>query len=114
LYASAAVYVAPQTGGESFGIVLVEAMATGTAVVASGLSPFRAVLGGGEYGDLFQPGDPVDLARAIKAVLEDPTGRAAMRERAKHAAQRYDWGHLVDDIEAVYAAVVRVPEPGSL
>ena len=58
LLSSATVYVAPQTGGESFGVVLVEAMAAGAAVVASALPAFRAVLGGGELGELFAVGDP--------------------------------------------------------
>jgi len=100
------VYVAPQTGGESFGIVLVEAMAAGAAVAASALPAFRAVLGGGALGELFAVGDPLDLARAVNALLDDAPRRTALCARASAEVTRYDWGSLVGDIEAVYAAVV--------
>ncbi|MEP6650274.1 MAG: glycosyltransferase family 4 protein [Lapillicoccus sp.] len=105
LLSSATVYVAPQTGGESFGIVLVEAMAAGTPVVASALPAFRSVLADGELGELFAVGDPADLARAVDALLADPERRTALRESARDGVWRYDWSRLVPDIEAVYAAV---------
>ncbi len=106
LLSSATVYVAPQTGGESFGIVLVEAMAAGAAVVASALPAFRAVLDGGELGELFTVSDPSDLARAVNLLLDDEPRRQALASRAMVEVRRYDWDVLVDDIEAVYAAVI--------
>ncbi|MDX6296505.1 MAG: phosphatidyl-myo-inositol alpha-mannosyltransferase [Nocardioidaceae bacterium] len=112
LLSSATVYVAPQIGGESFGVVLVEAMAAGAAVAASALPAFRAVLGGGELGELFAVGDPLDLARAVGSLLDDPQRRTSMRERAAVAVKRYDWSELVGDIEAVYSAVVAVAPGG--
>jgi phosphatidyl-myo-inositol alpha-mannosyltransferase len=105
LLASAAVYVAPQTGGESFGIVLVEAMAAGAAVVASDLPPFRAVLGDGRYGALFATGDPRDAARVIGELLSSEDDRSALRRRAAEAAWRYDWASVVPSITAVYDTV---------
>lgn len=105
LLASATVYVAPQTGGESFGIVLVEAMAAGSTVVASALPAFRAVLGDGRFGELFAVGDAAGCARAIDAALADPARRTALRKRAEEEVGRYDWSRLIADIEAVYAAV---------
>lgn len=73
---SADVYCAPNTGGESFGIVLVEAMAAGTAVVASDLDAFRRVLEDGEAGRLVPVEDPAALAEALIAVLGTrPCGR---------------------------------------
>jgi phosphatidyl-myo-inositol alpha-mannosyltransferase len=105
LLASVTVYVAPQTGGESFGIVLVEAMAAGAAVVASDLPPFRAVLGDGRYGALFAAGDPADAARVIGALLASATDRAALQRRAAAAAWRYDWGRVMPAITAVYDTV---------
>ena len=71
MLASATCYVAPQTGGESFGIVLVEAMAAGTRVIASDLTAFSDVLGAGRYGALFRTGDGADLARVVVDALTD-------------------------------------------
>jgi phosphatidylinositol alpha-mannosyltransferase len=106
LLASAAVYVAPQTGGESFGIVLAEAMAAGTAVVASNLPAFRAVLGAGRFGAMFAAGDAVDAARVIGQVLSSHDDRAVMCRRAAEAVWRYDWSNVVPSITAVYDTVV--------
>jgi phosphatidylinositol alpha-mannosyltransferase len=59
------IYVAPNTGGESFGIILTEALSAGTAVVASDIPAFRAVLENGESGELFKNEDPSDLAKVL-------------------------------------------------
>ena len=69
---------APNTGGESFGIVLAEAMAAGVSIVASDLDAFRRVLRGGKAGELFDNGDAGDLAAAIGLLLDDPQRRAAL------------------------------------
>ena len=106
LLASATVYVAPQTGGESFGVVLLEAMAAGAAVVASDLPPFREVLGGGALGLLFPSGDPAAAAEAISRSLDEPRRREEMRRRAGVAVRRYDWSRVVPEIEAVYETVL--------
>ncbi len=71
--------VAPNTGGESFGIVLVEAMAAGAAVLASDLPAFRRVLGGGAHGVLVPPDDPAALAAGLEQLLDEPGRRAALR-----------------------------------
>ena len=72
------VYVAPNTGGESFGMILTEAMAAGTPVVASDLDAFRRVLDGGRAGALFPIGDAAALAATLAELLDDPAraGRA--------------------------------------
>lgn len=102
MLASASCYVAPQTGGESFGIVLVEAMAAGTHVIASDLTAFSDVLGSGRYGALFRNEDSADLARAIIDTLTD-TGAAEERRRAATAAvPRYDWSNVTDAVLDVY------------
>jgi phosphatidylinositol alpha-mannosyltransferase len=113
LLASATVYVAPQTGGESFGIVLVEAMSAGAAVVASDIGPFRALLGGGRLGDLFAVGNPAALAHAVNGLLAAPLRRTTMAQRGTAAARRYDWDVVSGEIEAVYAAVVEAPRVAS-
>jgi phosphatidyl-myo-inositol alpha-mannosyltransferase len=109
LMASAPVFVAPQLGGESFGIVLLEALAAGASVVASDLPAFRALLRDGDLGALFPPGDPAALARAACVLLEDPDRRTLLARRGREAARRYDWGALVGDVEAVYDAVLTAP-----
>ncbi len=106
LLASVDVYCAPQTGGESFGIVLVEAMAAGATVVASDLGAFSRVLDGGEAGVLFATGDGDDLARTLVGVLTDPARRAAVAGRAREVVNRYDWSVVGDQVLAVYEMVV--------
>ena len=103
---TADVYVAPNTGGESFGIVLVEAMAAGATVLASDLPAFRRVLDDGSYGELFTNGDAADLAARLAALLDDPARRAALDEAARTAVRRYDWSAVAEQILRVYETVV--------
>lgn len=102
LLAAADVYVAPQLGGESFGIVLVEALSAGAVVVASDLPAFGRVLDGGECGRLFRTGDPADLAAAVVAVLADPAEQARLRAAAAHRVARYDWSTVAEQVLTVY------------
>lgn len=90
-YQQAQVYVAPSLGGESFGIVLLEAMAAGTPVVASDIPGYRAVLEGGRYGRLVTPRDPAGLAEAIGATLDEPDVTRALVDRARRHAETFDW-----------------------
>src|SRR5690606_14320807 len=110
LLASADLYVAPQTGGESFGIVLVEAMSAGAGVVASDLGAFRRVLDEGTAGRLFRTGEPEDLARAILAALEDPAGTQERRERATAFVRRFDWSAVTAQVLAVYEMALAAGE----
>jgi phosphatidylinositol alpha-mannosyltransferase len=102
LLASADLYVAPQTGGESFGIVLVEAMSAGSVVVASDLGAFQRVLDDGAAGALFRNGDPADLAATVLDLLADPARRDAYRARAAEWVQRFDWSGVTEQVLAVY------------
>lgn len=103
--AAADVYCAPNTGGESFGIVLVEAMAAGTAVVASDLDAFRRVLRDGDCGELAAVGDPGALAAALVRVLVDDTRRAGLCARATEAVRDYDWPVVADRVVRVYETI---------
>jgi phosphatidylinositol alpha-mannosyltransferase len=105
LLRSVDVYVAPHTGGESFGIVLVEAMSAGAPVVASDLGAFRRVLDGGRLGVLSPTGDPPALAAALVHLLEDPSRRAEMAARARVAVRRYDWSRVGAQVLDVYETV---------
>ena len=105
---SADVYCAPNTGGESFGIVLAEAMAAGTAVVASDLDAFRRVLGDGEAGRLVPVDDSDALAAALIEVLDDDALRASYVAAGAEAVRRFDWPVVADQIIRVYETVAGV------
>ncbi|MFC7406133.1 glycosyltransferase family 4 protein [Georgenia alba] len=107
LFRSVDVYVAPQTGGESFGIVLVEAMAAGALVVASDIPAFQAVLEQGAHGRLFRRGDPRSLARTLVEVLTHPQDAAPLRSSASTAVRRYDWSVVTTQILHVYDMVMQ-------
>jgi phosphatidylinositol alpha-mannosyltransferase len=106
VYHSVDVFCAPNTGGESFGIVLAEAMAAGAPIVASDLDAFRRVLRGGRAGELFNSGDPGDLAAAIGRLLDDPQRRASLSAAASAAVRDYDWSKIARDVVKVYQAVL--------
>jgi len=105
VYHSVDVFCAPNTGGESFGIVLAEAMAAGAPIVASDLDAFRRVLRGGRAGELFENGNPADLAAAVVRMLDDPARRATLAEAALVAVRDYDWQVVARDVLRVYQAV---------
>lgn len=99
---SIALYVAPNTGGESFGIILAEALAGGAAVVASDIPAFESLLGNGEYGALFESENPQDLAKVIIELLRDQTRRRELAARGKIYAQRFNWDVVAEDIFSIY------------
>jgi phosphatidyl-myo-inositol alpha-mannosyltransferase len=105
LLASVDALVAPQTGGESFGLVLVEAMSAGTPVVASALPAFARVLDGGRLGVLAPVGDPAALAQAVVGLLRDPGRAAALASAASAAVRRYDWSRVGHEVLSVYETV---------
>lgn len=98
-------YVAPNTGGESFGIILTEAMAAGTPVVASDIDAFRRVLEDGSCGALFPVGDSAALAATLADLLDDPARRAVLSGEASTSVARYDWAQVAADVVAVYETV---------
>lgn len=105
LLRSVDVYVAPNTGGESFGIILVEAMSAGAPVLASDLDAFAQVLDQGAAGELFANEDADALAAAAIRLLGDPERRAELSERGTAHVRRFDWSTVGADILAVYETV---------
>ncbi|MFC8829898.1 glycosyltransferase family 4 protein [Streptomyces sp. NPDC057137] len=105
LLRSVDLYVAPNTGGESFGIVLVEALSAGAAVLASDLDAFAQVLDQGMAGELFANEDADALAEAAVRLLGDPERRKELRERGSAHVRRFDWSTVGADILAVYETV---------
>lgn len=99
---SISLYIAPNNGGESFGIILAEALAGGAAVVASDIPAFESLLGGGEFGTLFNSEDPDSLATTIISLLHNDVERDAIRIRGKAHAQNFDWDQVAERIYAVY------------
>ncbi len=100
------IYVAPNTGSESFGIILTEALSAGTAVVASDIPAFKAVLENGAAGDLFINGDSADLAKVLVALLRDDQRRKKLAENGKLSAQKYDWQVVAEQIEHIYEMAI--------
>ena len=118
LLRSVDLYVAPNTGGESFGIILVEAMSAGAPVLASDLDAFRQVLDGGAAGELFPVEDADALADAAVRLLGDPARLAELSESGSRHVRRFDWETVGADILSVYetvttgAAAIVDAEPG--
>lgn len=102
---TADVYVAPNTGGESFGIILVEAMAAGATVLASDIPAFSRVLGNGRYGVLFPSEDVDALGSQLAGLLDDPGRRATLDAEAQVAVRRYDWSTVATQLLQVYETV---------
>jgi phosphatidylinositol alpha-mannosyltransferase len=106
IHAAADVLVAPSVGGESFGIVLVEAMAAGLPVVASRIAGYDEVVTDGVEGFLVPPRDPAALAEALARVLDDADLARAMGEAGRARARRYDWDVIADEIESIYREAI--------
>lgn len=101
-YHTATIFCAPSTGFESFGIVLLEAMAAGLPIVASDIAGYRSVLENGQEGLLVPPGDEQAMARAVVDLLRDPARRAQMSECGKRKAAQYDWSLIAQRVLAYY------------
>jgi phosphatidyl-myo-inositol alpha-mannosyltransferase len=100
------VYCAPNTGQESFGVILLEAMAAHTPIVASELDAFKRVLGGGVAGQLFPIGDSAALARELDRVLGDAGLQRRLVESAAKAVVPYDWSTVVREVLRVYELAI--------
>ena len=99
---SVSLYVAPNTGGESFGIILAEAMAAGAAVVASDIPAFASLLGDGMYGALFESENVLDLAQKMIELLRDDTKRLELALVGQVHAKIFDWDNIAEQIFSVY------------
>jgi phosphatidylinositol alpha-mannosyltransferase len=106
------VYCAPNTGGESFGMILTEAMSAGAAVVGSDLDAFRRVLDDGRAGALFAVGDPVALADALRGMLVSPQRRASYVATARQRVTAFDWTVLSGQVLRVYEQAIAADPRG--
>ena len=107
LFRTADVFLAPATGKESFGIVLLEAMAAGAPIVASDIHGYKGVLRRGEQGLLVPPREPKALAAATARLLADPALRATMSQSGRARAEEFSWDRVTAKVEAYYGFVIR-------
>ncbi|GAB7052550.1 glycosyltransferase family 4 protein [Catenuloplanes indicus] len=104
------VYVAPNTGGESFGMILTEAMAAGAAIVASDLDAFRRVVDNGRAAVLFPVGDVAALENALAGLLDDAERRAELSALARRAVAAYDWPSVARRVLEVYETAIEATD----
>jgi phosphatidylinositol alpha-mannosyltransferase len=109
--ARAHVLCAPSLGGESFGMVLTEAFAAGTPVVASDIAGYRGVVEDGAEGVLVPPGDAVALAETLRDLALEPERLERLGERASRAAERYAWPRIAAQVASAYEHAIAIPEP---
>lgn len=101
-YSAADVFCAPALGGESFGVVLIESIASGTPVVASDIPGYSGVLEKSGGGLLFKAGDPASLAEALTRLLVDDERRLGMADDGLERVKEFSWERLAERLEAVY------------
>ena len=106
-YHAADIFCAPSLGGESFGIVLLEAMASGTPIVATDIDGYRDVLTNEKEGILVNPGDPQALADGISRLIKDPRLRSTMSLNGPKTAAKYKWEVIVDQVEKYYLKLLK-------
>ena len=111
LLGEADILCAPSLGGESFGMVLTEAFASGTPVVASDIAGYRDVVQNGTDGVLVPVGDAVALGETLLELASDPKRRAEMGKAALESAERFAWPNVAKEIESVYEEALGAPEP---
>ncbi len=105
-YKTADIYCAPATGGESFGIVLLEAMAVGKPIVASNIEGYANVVAHDVEGLLIPPKDGEKLAQALISLLSDKSLRQQMGDRGRVKAQDYSWEHIAQRVLNYYMKVL--------
>lgn len=101
-YAVADVFCAPSLGGESFGIILLEAMAAGTPVIASDIKGYRDLVGSTGGGKLFETGDCGKLADVLIEMLRDDSLREGLAEKGRSGVERYSWDRVALEVESCY------------
>ena len=106
-YQTADIFCAPSLGGESFGIVLLEAMAAGTPIIASNIDGYKDVLTDQKEGLLVEPGEPEAFADGISKLIDDANLRSKMRIRGPKTAIKYRWEVIADQIEEYYIKLLR-------
>jgi phosphatidylinositol alpha-mannosyltransferase len=110
-YREADVLCAPSLSGESFGMVLTEAFASGTPVLASAIAGYSDVVSDGSDGMLIPPGDPQRLAEELQRMYHEPARVAQMGAEARESAERYSWSRIAEKVECIYERALAAPPP---
>ena len=105
-YRTGDIFVSPASGNESFGIVLLEAMASGCPVVASDIPGYRSVVQPDVNGVMFEPGSAESLAETLVRLVNDPQRRQQLAARGRTRALEFAWPRVIDRIEAVYREAI--------
>jgi phosphatidylinositol alpha-mannosyltransferase len=105
-YKTAHVFCSPATYGESFGIVLIEAMAAGLPIVAGNNEGYRKVISDGVNGVLVDPEQPLQIAQAIGKILQSDKLRTQLSDASRKDAEKYNWSRIVSEIDSVYSNIV--------
>jgi phosphatidylinositol alpha-mannosyltransferase len=113
LLGNADLLCAPSLGGESFGMVLTEAFASSTPVVASRIAGYRDVVRDRQDGLLVPPGDAVELGEALRDLALDPERRQCMARSARERAERFAWPQVASEMVEVYEEAMAQPRPSS-
>lgn len=106
IYRSCDVYCSPALGGETFGIVLIEAMASGTPVAASRIAGYEQVIRDGENGLLIDPHSPDDIKEKLSTILTDDSTRKKLIDEGLRSAKGYDWSNVADRILEIYGRAI--------
>jgi phosphatidylinositol alpha-mannosyltransferase len=110
-YASCDVFCSPATGDESFGIVLLEAMASGKPIVATSIDGFREVVTHGREALLVERKSQRQLAYALQTLINNPALRAEMGQAGLQKARQYDWDRVIDQVADVYRQAIDSAQP---
>ena len=105
-YKSADIYCSPATGGESFGVVLLEAMASGTPVVATNIEGYSGVITNGKNGLLTTPKDDKSLADTIDILLRNHDVRAQLVDEGRRTAESYQWERVASRVLTYYEEII--------
>ena len=104
-YQNADIFLAPNTGKESFGFIIIEAMSASTPIVASNISGFASVMTDGKEGLMFPPKDEAAMAEAIKTLIENPALRTQLGVDGRATVNQYRWSHVADSVLDYYNKV---------
>jgi len=110
-YQTADIFCAPATGSESFGIILLEAMAMGKPIIASNIDGYASLVTHGTEGLLVPPKDDKRLARELRVLLSDESIRQQLGDKGKIKVRAYDWENIAQQILDIYTSVLNEPSP---